>query len=66
MDTMKVLYTNLLAYHYPRSDTSNNNLVLVGCVGWDYYSNVSGLFLNDPDPIYRNLDTLGSLVPVSA
>lgn len=55
-----------LVYHYPASDTSDNNLVIIGCIGWSYATNRGGLFLDDPDPIYRELKEVGSHAPVSA
>lgn len=49
----------ILVYHSPVTDTIDNNLLLIGCE-WTYPAHKPGIFLNDPDPIYRNLNTLGS------
>ena len=46
-------------YHYPGSDTLNNNLLLIGCAPL-FYGPISGLFMHDPEAIYANLDSAGS------
>lgn len=56
--------TLIFAYHNS-ADRSNNNLVIVGC-DFNYSASKSGLFLDDPDPIDRNLKSLGSLTLISA